>query len=133
MGSLGWDPPAPAPRGAQHHPPVLSMAELRLQHGVGTAAAGRLQRWGECAAASHSTWAWPWVLRLTCKKIGHTWLRLAVEIRISLNLGGERKAAGTLWVLDLSMEDVWQGGRALRVSTACLRGCILLEKASARS
>lgn len=68
MGSLGWDPPAPAPRGAQHHPPVLSMAELRLQHGVGTAAAGRLQRWGECAAASHSTWAWPWVLRLTCKK-----------------------------------------------------------------
>lgn len=88
MGSFGWDPPAPAPRGAQHHPPVLSMAELRLQHGVGTAAAGRLQRWGECAAASHSTWAWPWVLRLTCKKIGHAWLRLAVEIRISLNLAG---------------------------------------------
>lgn len=56
-----------------------------------------------------------------------------MEIRISLNLGGERKATGTLWVWDPSMEDIWQGGRALRVSTACLRGCVLLEKASAQS
>lgn len=43
---------------------------------------------------------------------------------------GEHKATGTTGIWDPRLED---GRHPLRVSTACLRGCVLLEKASARS